>query len=153
MANTYSQIYIHIVIVVKWRSNIISENWKVNLFKYINGIVISKKDKVMCLNGVSDHIHILLSISPATKISDLVRDIKANSSRWINEQRFISSKFEWQNGFGAFSVSPGRVDRTIDYIKNQEVHHQRDSFRTEYLKLLKKAGVEYDEKYIFEDLK
>jgi REP element-mobilizing transposase RayT len=153
MANTYSQIYMHVVIVVKWRSNLISSDWKLDLFKYINGIVVSKKDKIMCLNGVSDHLHILLSISPSTRISDLVRDIKANSAKWINEQRFINTRFEWQNGFGVFSVSPGRVDRTIDYIKNQEAHHQRDSFRTEYLKILKKAGVEYDEKYIFEDLK
>jgi REP element-mobilizing transposase RayT len=143
----------HVVIVVKWRSNLISSDWKLDLFKYINGIVVSKKDKIMCLNGVSDHLHILLSISPSTRISDLVRDIKANSAKWINEQRFINTRFEWQNGFGVFSVSPGRVDRTIDYIKNQEAHHQRDSFRTEYLKILKKAGVEYDEKYIFEDLK
>jgi putative transposase len=153
MANTYSQIYIHIVIVVKWRSNLISDNWKADLFKYINAIVVGNKDKMMCINGVSDHIHILLSVSPVTKISDLVRDIKASSARWINEKRFINGRFEWQSGYGAFSVSPGRVDRTIDYIKNQEVHHQRDSFRTEYLKILKKAGIEYDEKYIFEDLK
>lgn len=152
MPNTYSQLYIHVVFAVKRRENLIASDWKTNLFKFMNGIVVNKRDKVMCLNGVSDHVHILLSISPATRISDIVRDIKANSSRWINENKLVRGKFEWQNGFGAFSVSPGRVDRTIDYIKNQENHHKRKSFREEYLHLLKLSGVEFDERYIFETI-
>lgn len=152
MPNTYSQLYIHVVFAVKRRENLIASDWKTNLFKFMNGIVVNKRDKIMCLNGVSDHVHILLSISPATRISDIVRDIKANSSRWINENKLVRGKFEWQNGFGAFSVSPGRVDRTIDYIKNQENHHKQKSFREEYLRLLKLSGVEFDERYIFETI-
>lgn len=152
MPNTYSQLYIHVVFAVKRRENLIVSDWKTNLFKFMNGIVVNKRDKIMCLNGVSDHVHILLSISPATRISDIVRDIKANSSRWINENKLVRGKFEWQNGFGAFSVSPGRVDRTIDYIKNQENHHKQKSFGEEYLRLLKLSGVEFDERYIFETI-
>lgn len=152
MPNTYSQLYIHVVFAVKRRENLIASDWKTNLFKFMNGIVVNKRDKIMCLNGVSDHVHILLSISPATRISDIVRDIKANSSRWINENKLIRGKFEWQNGFGAFSVSPVRVDRTIDYIKNQENHYKQKSFREEYLRLLKLSGVEFDERYIFETI-
>ncbi|MFN4854419.1 MAG: IS200/IS605 family transposase [Bacteroidota bacterium] len=150
MANTYSQIYIHLVFSVKWRQNLIQKKWKDELHKYICGIVNGKGQKVYAIGGVSDHIHILVSIKPNIFISDLVRDIKANSSKWINEKGYVKGKFQWQEGFGAFSCSQSVLDTVIAYINNQEQHHQRKTFKDEYLKLLQKCNIEYDEKYLFE---
>jgi REP element-mobilizing transposase RayT len=150
MANTYTQIYLHIVFSVKGRQNLISKTWKEDLYKYICGIVNGKDQKVYAIGGVSDHIHILLSIKPNISPSDLIRDIKANSSKWINEKKYIVGKFQWQEGFGAFSYSKSHLDTVIAYINNQEEHHQKKSFKEEYLKLLQKYDIEYDEKYLFE---
>ena len=149
MANTYTQLYIQIVFSVKGRQNLIQKNWKDELYKYICGIISNKEQKVYAIGGISDHIHILLSIKPNTTISDLVRDIKANSSKWINEKRFINGKFEWQEGFGAFSYAQSQLNHVISYINNQEQHHQRKTFKDEYLDLLQKFNVQYDEKYLF----
>ncbi|MFN5380623.1 MAG: IS200/IS605 family transposase [Bacteroidota bacterium] len=150
MANTYSQIYLQIVFSVKGRQNLISKNWKEELYKYICGIVNGKEQKVYAIGGVADHIHILVSIKPTIALSDLVRDIKANSSKWINEKGFIKGKFQWQEGFGAFSYAHSQLDIIIAYINNQEQHHLKKTFRDEYTELLKKFNVQYDENYLFE---
>ena len=150
MANTYTQIYLHIVFSVKGRQNLVLKNWQDELHKYICGIVNGKEQKVYAIGGMPDHIHILLSIKPNIAISDLVRDIKANSSKWINEKRLITGLFQWQEGFGAFSYSKSQLDTIIAYINNQEQHHEKKKFRDEYLELLQKFDVEYDEKYLFE---
>lgn len=150
MANTFSQIYIQIVFSVKGRQNLINANWKDELHKYICGIVNANQQKVYAFGGMADHIHILISIKPNISISDLVRDIKANSSKWINENRYVAGKFQWQEGFGAFSYSKSQLDSVITYINNQEKHHQNKSFKDEYIQLLEKYGIEYDEKYLFE---
>ena len=150
MANTYSQIYIHVVFSVKGRQNLIQNNWKDDLHKYICGIVNGKDQKVYAIGGVADHIHILISIKPNISVSDLVRDIKANSSKWINEKKYINQKFQWQEGFGAFSSSQSHLDTIIAYINNQEKHHQKRTFKNEYLELLEKFNVDYDDKYVFE---
>jgi REP element-mobilizing transposase RayT len=150
MANTYTQIYLHIVFSVKGRQNLIQKKWKDELYKYICGIVNGKEQKVYAIGGISDHIHILVSIKPNIAISDLVRDIKANSSKWINEKGYVIGKFQWQEGFGAFSSAQSQLDTIIAYINNQEQHHQKKTFKGEYLELLQKFNVEYDEKYLFE---
>jgi len=150
MANTYSQIYIQIVFSVKGRQNLILSTFKDELNKYICGIVNGKKQKVLAIGGVADHIHVLLSINPAVSISDLVKDVKANSSRWINERSFVKGKFQWQEGFGAFSYSYNEIDRVVKYINNQEKHHQKKSFKDEYLEFLDNFKVEFDEIYVFE---
>lgn len=150
MPNTYSQIYIHVVFAVKGRENLVSAKWKDELYKYICGIVKGNKEKVYAINGMPDHIHILLSIKPDTALSDLMRDIKANSSKWINTKKFVKGKFQWQEGFGAFSYSQSQLGNVIGYINNQEDHHSKKSFKEEYLDLLKRFEIAYDEKYVFE---
>lgn len=150
MANTFSQIYIQIVFAVKRRQNLMQKEWRDELHKYICGIVNGKEQKVYAIGGVEDHIHILVSIKPQIAISDLVRDIKANSSKWINENGFVRGRFEWQVGFGVFSYSKSQLDNVIKYINNQEQHHKKQTFKAEYLELLEKFEIEFDEKYLFE---
>lgn len=150
MPNTYSQLYIHIVFSVKGRQNLIQKKWEDELQKYICGIVNGKEQKVYAIGGVADHIHILVSIKPNVAISDLARDIKTNSSKWINERRLVVGKFQWQEGFGAFSYAHSQLDNIIAYINNQETHHHRKTFKEEYLEMLHKFDVEYDEKFLFE---
>jgi REP element-mobilizing transposase RayT len=150
MANTYTRIYIHIVFTVKGRQNLIEKKWKDDLYKYICGIVNGKEQKVYAIGGIADHIHILISIKPDIAISDLVRDIKSNSSKWINEKRMVKGKFQWQEGFGAFSSTQSQLDIIIAYINNQENHHQKKTFKDEYFDFLQKFNIEYDEKYLFE---
>jgi putative transposase len=111
----------------------------------------TKKQKPMVMNGVSDHIHMLVGFNPSCSISDLVRDIKANSSKWINEKRFAMGRFEWQTGFGAFTIGQSQVDRVAKYILNQEVHHRKKTFREEYIDFLKAYEVEYNPDYVFDD--
>ncbi len=150
MADTYTKIYIHVIFTVQGRQNLISKQHKDELYKYITGIIQSKKQKVIAIGGMPDHIHILIGIKPDVALSDLVRDAKANSSKFINEKRWVMGKFGWQEGFGAFSYSHSQLDTVANYIKNQEKHHSKKTFREEYLELLKKFDVEYDPKYIFD---
>ena len=150
MANTFTQVYIQIVFSVKGRQNLIQKSWREELYKYICGIVNGKEQKVYAIGGVADHIHILVSIKPNIAISDLVRDIKANSSKWINEKGYVLGKFQWQEGFGAFSYAQSQLDNVIAYINNQEQHHQKKTFKEEYIGLLQKFNVSYDDQYLFE---
>lgn len=150
MANTYSRIHIQIVFAVAGRFNLIEKKWKDDLYKYITGIVKKHEQKLIAIGGVENHIHILIGIKPNIALSDLVRDIKANSSRFINEKRFVEGKFSWQEGFGAFSYSHSQLSDVIRYIQNQEEHHKVNNFKDEYLKFLKKYEVDFDEKYLFD---
>ena len=151
MANTYTQLYTHVVFAVKGRSNLISKKWKETLYQYITGIITHKNQKLMVINGMPDHIHILISLKPDCVLSDLVRDIKANSSKWINENKFVLGKFEWQTGFGAFSVSQSQVQTVINYILNQEEHHKKKTFREEYIEFLNAYQIDFKKEYIFDD--
>lgn len=151
MANTYTQIYIHVVFSVKGRQNLIQKKWKDELFKYISGIAKGKQQKVYAIGGVEDHIHILLSIKPNIALSDLVREIKSNSSKWINEKSLVMGRFEWQAGFGAFSCSHSQLESVIVYINNQEEHHTKKNFKFEYIEMLQKWNVDFDEKYVFNE--
>lgn len=150
MANTYTQIYLHIVFSVKGRQNLIHKNWKDELYKYITGVVKGKEQKVYAIGGFSDHIHVLISVKPNIAISNLVREVKANSSKWINEKGFVNGKFQWQEGFGAFSYAQSQLDNVIKYINQQEHHHQKRSFKDEYVELLGKFNVDYNDKYLFD---
>ncbi|MDQ3180507.1 MAG: IS200/IS605 family transposase [Acidobacteriota bacterium] len=152
MANTYSQIYIQIVFAVHGRENLIEFQWREELYKYIAGIIKNHNQKLIAIGGVADHIHILLGIEPNIALSDLVRDIKANSSRFINEKKFVRGKFSWQEGFGAFSYSRSQIDAVVKYIQNQENHHAEKSFKEEYKDFLQKFEVEFNERYLFEFL-
>jgi len=150
MANTYSQIYIHIVFVVKGRQSFIKESFREELQKYMTGIITNKKQKLYAILCMPDHTHILVSIKPDISISDLVRDIKANSSSFIKEKRFVNRGFSWQEGFGAFSYSKSQAPVLVKYILNQPEHHRKKTFQEEYLDFLKKFEIEYNEKYLFE---
>jgi REP element-mobilizing transposase RayT len=150
MANTYTQIYIHVVFAVSGRRNLIRREYKEELHKYITGIVQTRGQKLIVINGMPDHLHILIGLKPDMAVSNLVRDIKAISSKFINERRWIRGKFGWQEGFGAFSYSHSQLDKVVNYIKNQEKHHAKKSFRDEYLQMLERFNVEYDVRYIFD---
>jgi len=151
MANTYTQIHIQFVFVVKFRDCIIQDNWKDELYKYITGIIQNQKHKLLAINGVSDHIHLLVGIRPHQSISDLMQDVKGASSSWINSKKLVPRKFEWQEGYGAFSYGASQVKNVIRYINNQKIYHQKKTFTEEYLEFLKKFAVEYDERYIFKE--
>lgn len=150
MPNTYSQIYIQIVFAVKGRENLISKNHREELHKYITGIVQNRDQKLLSIFCMPDHCHLLVGMKPSLSISDLVRDIKASSSKFINDSTWINGKFNWQEGFGAFSYSKSQINSVCNYILNQEEHHKKKSFKDEYLNLLKEFEVEYEEKYLFE---
>lgn len=150
MPNTFSQIYIQIVFAVEGRQNLISPEWREELHKYIAGIVTKRGQKIIVIFCMPDHIHILIGIKPSISISDLVRDIKAGSSNFINGKAWIRGRFNWQEGFGAFSYSRSQIEAVSDYILDQENRHADRSFRNEYLGLLEKFEVEYDEKYLFD---
>jgi putative transposase len=149
MANTYTQIYLQIVFAVKGRQNLIQKSWKDELHKYICGIVNGKQQKVYAIGGIADHIHILVSLKANIAVSDLVRDIKACSSKWINDKGFINGKFQWQEGFGAFSYAQSQLGRVITYINNQEEHHRMRTFKEEYIEFLNDYHIDFDERYLF----
>ncbi|WP_264536732.1 IS200/IS605 family transposase [Flavobacterium sp. N1736] len=152
MANTYTQIHIHFVFAVKFRQAIISNDWKEELYKYIAGIIKNNNHKLLAINGVSDHVHILIGIRPAQSISDLMKNIKQDSSKWINNSKFSKIHFEWQEGYGAFSYSKSQLNAVVNYIQNQELHHKKRTFKEEYIDFLVKFEIDYDEKFIFKEL-
>lgn len=151
MPNTYSQIYIQIVFCVKGRENLIPSSHRIELEKYIAGIVNNRKQKLLALYANPDHIHLFFSFQNLDKsLSEIVWDIKAGSSKFINESHWCNREFNWQEGYGAFSYSKSQVGQVCKYILNQEEHHKKISFRDEYLNILKNSGVDFDEKYLFE---
>lgn len=150
MPGTFSQIYIQIVFAVKGRENLISSAWKTELYQYIAGIIKGKEQKSIIVNGMSDHIHVFVGLRPAMAIADLVRDVKNNSSNFINDRKLVKGKFQWQEGYGAFSYSHSHIGRVYNYILNQEEHHKKKTFKQEYLQLLDKFEIAYNEKYLFD---
>ena len=152
MANTYTQLYFHLVFAVQGRPSLITKEWKEELYKYITGIVTNKKQKLMIINGMPDHIHILISTKADCNLSNLIRDIKSSSTNWINTKRFIKAKFQWQEGFGAFTVSQSGIDKMISYIKYQEKHHEKKTFLQEYKAFLEAYQIEYKPEYLFKEV-
>ena len=152
MANTYTQLYVQVIFAVKYRQGIIASGSKDELYQYITGTVQHNKHKLISINGMSDHIHILIGIHPTQSLSDLIQDIKTSSSKWINDMKFIKGKFEWQSGYGAFTYGKSQIQIVAAYIENQEKHHSKKTFKEEYIEFLKKFEIDYNENYIFKDL-
>jgi putative transposase len=152
MANTYTQIHIHFVFAVKFRHGIIQSKWKEDLYKYIAGIIQNNNHKLLAINGMPDHIHILIGLRPAQSISDLMKEVKQSSSKWINDNKLTDGHFEWQEGYGAFSYGKSQISQVINYIQNQELHHKKKTFKEEYLDFLEKFEIDYDEKFVFKEL-
>ena len=150
MAGTFSQIYIQVVFAVQGRQNLLQREWRQEVFKYMAGIIKNKGQKPLIINGVEDHVHVFLGLKPAMALSDLVRDVKNNSSNFINEHSWIKGRFNWQEGYGAFSYSHSQIETVYNYIQNQEQHHKQQTFKEEYLDFLKKFEIEHDAKYLFE---
>jgi len=152
MANTYTQIYIQIVFAVENRISLVTDQWREQLHKYITGIIQNHNHKLIAINSMSDHIHIFIGIKPIQAISDLLQDIKEYSSKWINANKFVMGHFNWQAGYGAFSYSHSQIDIVVKYIQNQKRHHQKKTFRQEYIEFLEKFHVEYNDRYIFKEV-
>ena len=150
MSGTFSQIYIQIVFAVKGRQSLIAEQWEEELYKYITGIITNKNQKLLAINGMPDHIHIFIGMKPSCCLSDLVREIKKASNEFVNQKAFSKSKFEWQEGYGAFSYSHSALDNVIHYIRNQKEHHRKRSFKDEYKEFLIKYRIEYKDEYLFD---
>lgn len=150
MPNTYTQLYIQFVFAVKHRESLIKKEWKDELYKYITGVVQNNKSEMLAINGMPDHIHIFIGYKPTIAIPDLIKDIKLASGSWINDKGLTSHRFNWQEGYGAFSYRFRDIDEICKYIQNQESHHHRKTFREEYTALLNDFDVEYDDKYLFE---
>ena len=149
MAGTFSQIYIQAVFAVEGRANLLQKPWREEVFKYMAGIIKGKNQKSIIVNGVANHVHLFIGLKPSIAVSDLVRDIKNNTSNFINTQKFVNGKFSWQEGFGSFSYAHSQIEQVYQYILNQEEHHRKKTFKEEYLEFLKKFEIEYDEKYLF----
>lgn len=151
MANTYTQIHLQVIFAVKKRTGLIQKEWENELYKYITGIIQAKDHKLLAINGMPDHLHVFFGMRPIQSLSDLMQDIKQDSSKWINQKKFIKERFEWQQGFGAFSYSKSQASRVINYVQNQEAHHRKITFLDEYKKFLEKFEVDYDDRYIFKE--
>jgi putative transposase len=149
MANTYTQIHIHAVFCVKNRFHLIRSDWRDELYKYLTGIVQRNGHKLLIVNGMPDHLHMLIGIRPSQSLSDLMQDIKQDSSKWINRRKFTSQPFSCQTGFGAFSVGTRDLGAVMAYIQNQEQHHTKRTFQEEYKQLLEDFQVEFDERFLF----
>jgi REP element-mobilizing transposase RayT len=152
MANTYTQLYIQFVFAVKNRASLIQPSWEQQLFKYITGIVQNHQHKMIAINGMPDHIHLLVGLHPNQSISRLMQIVKGEASEWINTKGFITGKFQWQEGYGAFSYGKSQIKIVHQYIMNQKQHHQKTSFVSEYKSLLMKFDISFDEKYIFHSI-
>lgn len=152
MPNTYTQIHIQAVFAVQNRASIIHKEWKDELYKYISGILKNQNHKLLAINGMPDHIHILFGMRSTQSLSDLMQDIKGGSSKWINDKKFIREKFSWQEGYGAFSYGKSQLSQVIQYIEKQEEHHRKKTFIDEYKEFLEKFEIEYDERYIFKSV-
>lgn len=152
MPNTYTQIHLQLVFAVRNRQGQIQPEWKERLYQYIIGIIQNNSHKVLIINGMPDHIHILIGLRPIQSLSDLMQDVKGSSAKWINEEKLARGHFAWQEGYGAFSYSRSQLPGLINYIKNQEEHHKKRTFRQEYIQILEELHVPYDSRYVFHDM-
>jgi REP element-mobilizing transposase RayT len=152
MANTYTQIHIQLVFAVQNRASLIKDSWKNEMYKYMTGIIQNKDHKMLQINSMPDHIHILIGLRPTQALAELVKVVKQESTSWINDQKFTLKKFNWQEGYGAFSYTKSDVPRVIKYIQNQENHHREIKFLDEYVEMLKVHEIDYDEKYLFKPI-
>ncbi|HSN60452.1 MAG TPA: IS200/IS605 family transposase [Ferruginibacter sp.] len=152
MPNTYTQIHIQFVFAVKFRKAVIQPLWKEALHSYITGIIQNKTHKMLQINTMPDHLHMLIGFRPNDNMSQLIQVVKSESTKFINDHEYTNRPFSWQEGFGAFSYSKSHVANVIKYIQNQEQHHKKQTFLDEYVSFLEKFEIEYDERYIFKQL-
>ncbi len=152
MANTYHQMYIQAVFAVKYRKAVLHKDWRKDVFAVIGNLINETGCKTIIVNGVEDHVHCFLGLKPTISISELMKTVKAKSSKYINDNKFLLDRFEWQVGYGAFSYSQSHINRVFKYIENQEEHHRKKSFKEEYLKYLDEYKIPFEERYVFEDL-
>lgn len=152
MSNTYHQMYIQTVFGVKYRDAVIEKEWKPQLLAVIGNLINETDCSTILVNGVEDHVHCFFGLKPSISVSNVMKNAKAKSSKWMNESGLLKHRFEWQSGFGCFSYSHSHIEKVFKYIQNQEEHHKKETFREEYLKMLKGFDIAYDEKYIFHDL-
>ncbi len=151
MANTYHQMYIQVVFAVKYREAVLDKEWRNDVFGVIGNLINETGCKTIIVNGVDDHVHCLLGL-PTVSVSELMKTVKAKSSKFINDSNFLLNRFEWQEGYGAFSYSQSQIANVYNYVANQEKHHAKETFKEEYVKFLDKFNVPYDQRYIFENL-
>lgn len=151
MPDTFTQLHIQLVFAVKHRQSLIDKDWQMRLHQYMTGIIENNRHKMLQVNSMPDHLHLLIGLRPHQSLSALVQNLKAETSKWINANRFCPVRFAWQEGYGAFSYSKSHVDRVIRYIQNQQIHHQRESFLEEYTRLLKAFEIDYEAQYIFKE--
>jgi putative transposase len=149
MANTYTQIYIQVVFAVEDRASLVRPSFKEDIYKFMTGVIKQEKQKLIAINGMPDHVHLLIGLKPDIALSALVRDVKAKSSKWVNERGLVKGKFRWQEGFGAFSYGHSQLDAIVRYIQDQEQHHAKRTFRNEYFALLRKFDIAFQDKYVF----
>lgn len=152
MANTYTQIHIHVVFAVQNRVSCIGKTWQDRLYKYIIAIIQKRGHKVLAIGGMPDHIHILFGFRPTQALSVLMQEIKRDSSEWINKEKLVMGRFSWQEGYGAFSYSKSQLPAVCNYIESQEKHHKKRTFKEEYIDMLQKFDVDYNEQYIFKEI-
>ncbi len=152
MANTFTQLHIQLIFAVQNRTSLIDKFWKDRLYAYMTGIIQNNGHKLLIINGMPDHVHILIGFRTTQALSELVQVVKRDSSKWINENKLVRGKFSWQEGFGAFSYSHSHLSNVMEYIKNQKEHHRKLTFLEEYKAFLEKFEIEFDEKYIFKDI-
>lgn len=152
MANTYHQIYLQAVFAVKYRNAVLAKAWRSQLFGVIGNLINEANCKTILVNGVEDHVHCFFGLKPVVSVSELMKMVKAKSSKYINDHKLTPERFEWQEGYGVFSYHQSLVDTIFKYIQNQEEHHRVQTFTDEYRSLLKEFRIEYNEQYIFQDL-
>ena len=150
MSDTYTQLNIHVVFCVKKRENVLLPHIKPRLCEYLSGTLKKQNHFPLAVNGHYDHIHLFFEMHPSKALSDIVRDLKSGSSKWIKDEKLLPDKFSWQNGYGGFSYSKSQRDDVIKYILNQEVHHKKTTFREEYLKMLNAFHIDFKEQYLFD---
>ncbi len=149
MANTFTQIHIHVVFSVQNRISLINERWQEQLYRYITAIIQKHGHKVLVIGGMSDHIHILFGFRPTQSLSNLMQELKRDSSEWINQNKFTLGRFSWQEGYGAFSYSKSQLPSVMNYIQTQQEHHSKQTFIEEYQKILNEWDIDYEKRYIF----
>ena len=152
MANTYHQIYLHSIFAVKYRKAQIDKAWSKELFAVIGNLINEVNCKTLIVNGVGDHVHAFFGLKPIISVSDVMKSVKAKSSKYINDHSLVNSHFNWQDGYGVFSYSHSQIDNVYNYILNQEAHHKKQTFRDEYIGFLQKFNIDYDENYIFKEM-
>lgn len=147
---TFTQIYIQLVFSPKHRECLLVEGIRPRVFEYLSGITTNLGHKSIIINGMTDHLHLFIGLNPKISISETVKELKRSSSIFIKEQRFFPGKFEWQEGYGGFSYGRSQIESVYEYIRNQEKHHQKKTFRQEYMEFLNKYEIEFEDQYLFE---